>query len=139
MQVTWNNALSRGDRTVKALAAAGLLLGVWALFLLAPENIPYLSCAFRDLTGHSCPTCGLTRSLHAASHGELVVSLRYHLMGPLVLTGILLASVLWSVEAATGKRIRLATNAKPARDVIAMFLIVWIVYWGIRLISEFVH
>jgi len=60
-------------------------------------------------------------------------------MGPLVLTGILLASVLWSVEAATGKRIRLATNAKPARDVIAMFLIVWIVYWGIRLISEFVH
>ncbi len=136
MQVTLNNMLSRGDRTVKAITAAGLLVGLWALFLLAPEDIPYLSCAFRDLTGHSCLTCGLTRSLHAISHGELFVSLRYHLMGPLLFAGIFLASILRSVEAATGKKMRLMTSAKSARNVIVSFVIVWIVYWGIRLIGE---
>jgi hypothetical protein len=139
MQVTWDNMLSRGDRTIRAFAGAGLLLGLWALFSLAPENIPLLSCAFRDLTGHSCPTCGLTHSLHAMSHGELLASLHYHLMGPLVFAGMLVASLLWSVEAATGKRIRLTTNTRGARIVIASFALVWIIYWGTRLISEFVR
>ncbi len=139
MQVTWDNVLSRGDRAFKALTAVGLLLGLWALFSLAPENIPLLSCAFRDLTGHSCPTCGLTRSLHAVSHGELLVSLHYHLMGPLLFTGMLMASLLWSVEAATGKRIRLTTNTQGARIFTAGFALMWIMYWGIRLISEFVR
>jgi len=57
-------------------------------------------------------------------------------MGPLLFAGIILASILWSVEAATGKKMRLMTSAKSARNVIVSFVIVWIVYWGIRLIGE---
>jgi hypothetical protein len=139
MQETRDNVLTRGDRGFKAFMAAGLLLVLGALFWLAPENIPLLSCAFHDLTGHSCPTCGLTRSLHAISHGELLVSLHYHLMGPLVFAGMLLVSLLWSVEAATGKKMRLTTSTGRTKYFVVAFAVLWITYWGLRLVSEFVR
>jgi hypothetical protein len=139
MQVTRNKVLTRGDRAFKAFTATGLLLVLGAVFSFAPDNIPLLSCAFHNLTGHSCPTCGLTHSLHAISHGELFLSLHYHLMGPLVFTGMVAASLMWSVEAATGKKIRLTTNTGRMKYFVVAFAVLWIMYWGFRLVSEFVR
>ena len=46
-------------------------------------------CTFQGITGLPCPGCGLTRSIVAAMHGDLAMSLRYHRLG-LVTTGYIL-------------------------------------------------
>lgn len=38
-------------------------------------------CTFRSTTGLPCPGCGLTRSIVAATHGDLNGSLAYHRLG----------------------------------------------------------
>jgi hypothetical protein len=136
LKITWNNALSTENRKTKAMAAAGLFIGLAIVFILNPEDIPHWPCPFKDLVGHSCLTCGLTRSLHAVSHGDLVTSIRYHLMGPLVFWGTFLVSLVWSVEALAGKGLLLVARRPLKRDVVAFFLTTWFVYWVIRLIAE---
>ena len=50
-------------------------------------------CTFYNLTGHTCPGCGLVRSVTAVAHGDLSASLAFHRMGWLVFIYILLQMV----------------------------------------------
>lgn len=138
MKIGWHSNLPRSARVIKALMAAGMILGVALLFLVPPENLPFTPCEFQSLTGHSCLTCGMTRSLHAITHGELITSLRYHLMGPVIFTGVFLFFIVLSVEAVKGRRIELSVRRKSTKQLVLMFAIVWLVYWGARLITEVV-
>jgi len=47
-------------------------------------------CIFLGTTGLPCPGCGLSRSIVAAVHGDLGVSLSYHRLGLLTLVYIFL-------------------------------------------------
>ncbi len=47
-------------------------------------------CIFLRTTGLPCPGCGLTRSVVAAAHGNLALSLSYHRLGLLILLYIIL-------------------------------------------------
>ncbi len=47
-------------------------------------------CIFLRTTGLPCPGCGLTRSIVAAAHGNLALSLSYHRLGLLLLIYIIL-------------------------------------------------
>ncbi len=138
MIITWQNNLSRGYRLIRALVAAGLIFGVALLFFMPPEDIPLTTCEFHSLTGHSCLTCGMTRSLHAILHGELAESVRYHLMGPAVFIVMLLSFILLSLEAVIGKRLKINTGGKDRRQAVLLFAVVWLTYWCARLITEFV-
>ena len=65
---------------VRRFAGAALI----ASFLLPPglvRNGPVL-CTFRAVTGHPCPSCGMTRSWSAMGHGRLREATGYHLLGP---------------------------------------------------------
>lgn len=46
------------------------------------------TCAFKNLTGLSCPGCGLSRSLVAATHNDVGGSFTFHRLGPLTLVYI---------------------------------------------------
>lgn len=46
------------------------------------------TCIFRNLTGIPCPGCGLSRSVVAAMHGDVVMSFAYHRLGLLTLVYI---------------------------------------------------
>lgn len=138
MNITWDNNLSRGYRFVKALMAAGLISAMLVLFFVPPENIPFTACEFYSLTGHSCLTCGMTRSLHAISHGDLTGSLRYHLMGPAVFILVLLSLAVLFFEAARGKRLNLGIERRGRWQTVLLFAAVWFLYWGGRLVAEFV-
>jgi hypothetical protein len=109
------------------------------LALLTPERFPLIPCPFNQLTGHSCLTCGLTRSLHALLHGDLSASIQYHLMGPVLLGGILVACVLWVVEASTGRRLRVERPGGIQRPAIFLFAAAWIAYSAVRLTAEFIR
>lgn len=50
-------------------------------------------CIFRGVTGLPCPGCGLVRSLVAATHGDVNLSLSYHRLGLLTLIYIFLQFV----------------------------------------------
>ena len=138
MTITWHSNLSRGHRVIKALVAAGVILVAALLFLGPPENLPFTTCEFHALTGHSCLTCGMTRSLHAISHGALTESLRYHLMGPAVFILMLLSFIVLALEVMSGKRLEIDTGGRNRRQVVLLFAVVWLTYWGVRLVTEFV-
>lgn len=136
MKIKWHNSLSGGHRVIKGIMAAGLIIGVALIFLVPPEDFPLTTCEFRSLTGHGCLTCGMTRSLHAISHGDVAASLRNHLMGPAVFMMMLLFAFVLSLEVLSGKRLEVDTGGRGGQ-VVMFFGIVWLTYWGTRLITEF--
>jgi hypothetical protein len=133
----WEIGTSKQHRIIRALLAALLLLGFVILFFVPPANLPLPACAFRSITGHSCLTCGMTRSLHAISHGEWAVSIRYHLFGPAVLIGMLLCFIIFAAEAIRGKRSAIPIGRKAKVQAFCVFAFIWVVYWGARLAGEF--
>jgi hypothetical protein len=131
--------LPPAGRIMKTLLAGGLALCVLGLFGGSPERLAIFSCPFHELTGLSCLTCGLTRSLQAVAHGHLVASLQYHLMGPIVFAGMLLACIRWSVEASAGRRIVLRWNARVRRIAITVVAGLWIIFCAARISVELVR
>jgi formate/nitrite transporter FocA (FNT family) len=128
--------LSDRERIQRALLAGGIGCLAGVFYLMTPESIPSLSCAFRELTGHSCFTCGLTRSLLAIAHGQLTDSLRYHLMGPVVFLGALIAMITLGAEAWTGRKWSPRIQAGFWKHALVFLLLLWITYGGIRLALE---
>jgi hypothetical protein len=136
MKIKWHNSLSGGHRVIKGIMAAGLITGVALIFLVPPEDFPFTTCEFHSLTGHGCLTCGMTRSLHAISHGDVTTSLRHHLMGPAVFIMMLVFTFMLSLEVLSGKRLEIDTERR-GRQIVLLFGIVWLTYWGTRLMTEF--
>jgi len=137
MNIALHDNLSRTDRLIKALMAAVLISGVALLFFVPPDSLSFTPCGFRSLTGHSCLTCGMTRSLHAIAHGELSESVQYHLMGPAFFIVMFLSGCVLTFEAASGKRMQLDAAGRSRRKAVLLLAIVWLTYWGARLITEF--
>ena len=61
-----------------------LLVGLATIPTRRLDAMPVL-CPFRRATGLPCPTCGMTRSVSAALHGDLRASITHHPVGPAVL------------------------------------------------------
>ena len=93
---------------VSGLAVTGgVLLGGLALSAGYATTGIGLPCAFRALTGWSCPFCGGTRMGAALLHGDLVSA---YAANPLALAAVAALVVLagcWTVELAGGPAIRL--------------------------------
>lgn len=67
-------SVSRAVLLIAACIAAGV-----GVYLISPAQTPWLPrCLFHTTTGLYCPGCGLTRSLHALSHGRLMAALSYN-------------------------------------------------------------
>src|SRR5262245_47796627 len=64
------------------LAAAGML-AVAAAWRVLPVHPPF-KCPLLTITGIPCPFCGMTRSVVAFMHGDIVGSLRFNPAGILV-------------------------------------------------------
>lgn len=87
----------RADHTTTAIKAIALIAIPIALALVplsAVEQGPTL-CLYHNLTGHSCPGCGMTRSLVALCHGALGASFAYN-KGIIIVAPLLL--LLWGNE-----------------------------------------
>jgi Protein of unknown function (DUF2752) len=128
--------LSARNRVTRGLLGATAVLALVAIFALTPDEMPLSSCLFHDLTGYSCLTCGLTRSLHACSHGYLSASLRFHLLGPFLFVGIVLSSTLWISQALAGKTVRLDPELN-IRGSLLLFAVLWSAYGVIRIVTEY--
>ncbi len=132
------STISPARRTRRSLLAAALASGVALMSLLPPDGLPLPTCTFHELTGHSCLTCGLTRSLMAAARGNLSASLEYHMMGPVLLLCLLAAIVWLTTEALTGKPVLARNRGKLLRTTLVVSASAWLTYGGIRLVLELV-
>ena len=120
----------------KGFLASGLLLVLLISVLLNPERISLITCYLKEATGLSCLTCGLSRSLYAASHLHLQQSFGFHLMGPIIYFSLALLFLKFSYEAVARKEIRLKVNPQISRIALIMFASLWVGFWIIRFLGE---
>jgi len=127
--------VSRRRRTkfMYALLPAAI---VFTLFFLNPESDMMPVCLFHSITGYSCFTCGLTRSLSAAVHGHFFESFQYHVMGPVILVILILFFMKFFYESVTGREIEINLYSQYRKIIICMFLCIWAGFWLARFISE---
>jgi hypothetical protein len=119
------------------MAMAGILcLGFWLVSLVPPPALPLPECVFHALTGHSCLTCGMTRSLHAIAHGDWRASIHYHMFGPVLFVGIILGFLGFGAEAICGKKIIPQIRRRPWQKVLLLMAAAWVLYWLARLVTE---
>ena len=136
MEIVWGGFSKSHIRTAKGLFAVALFCTLGVLYVVPPDNLPFATCAFHSLTGYSCLTCGMTRSLHAILHGDLIASVKFHAMGPILFLLAILSMIVLSAEALAGKEVLIPWKTGSARKLIFTIMIFWLLYWGTRLISE---
>jgi hypothetical protein len=56
---------------------------------IGPTRLPGL-CVLKQTTGIPCPSCGLTRAVVSAVHGDWAASRAFHRLGPVVLLFLVL-------------------------------------------------
>jgi hypothetical protein len=97
------------------------LLGLLAFLVmgLVPLEwvVPWLGgCRFHDMTGHPCPTCGITRGVLAVSEGNLLGGLRQNpLIVGVLLAGMAYTPFAWWFWLAGRPRWRLSSTSRRAR------------------------
>jgi len=107
-----------------------------ASFFLNPLKYNLNTCGFKEMTGYSCPSCGLTRSFFSISHLHFGDAFSYHLIGPLLYLFLLSAAVKYGYEAVTGNVVRLSISARQDKIYVITFLGIWLIYWIVRIIGE---
>ena len=125
------------DRRIRIFLAAVFLGIILFPFLINPSSAGIITCKFHQITGHSCPTCGMTRSLVALTHLHLKEAFLHHLFGPLVYVIFLISFVALLTEIITGRKIGLGIKPSTIRIIIVIFFSLWIIFWIIRLVGEF--
>lgn len=119
----------------RGLAPQGVVLGgavagaLVVAFRDPNESGHYPSCPFLTMTGYYCPGCGMTRLVHALTHGDVgtAFGLNPLLFALLPVLGYLYAR--WTVLSVRGRPMRSALF-RPA--VVYSFLGVLAVYWVVR-------
>jgi len=117
--------------SVGAIAMAG---GTVAVAAFDPSKNGFFPvCPLLALTGLACPGCGLTRSLHAFLHGDIVPALDFNLLLPLwiFIFGAFFVSL---ALVAAGRRGLGASLARPG--LMTTFLVVLVTFGIVRNIPQ---
>jgi hypothetical protein len=111
-----------------------LLLGAFLLFpFLTDHGHTGLTCQFHKMTGLSCPTCGMSRSLYELVHLHMAASFRFHLFGPVVYLVALLLFMKLFLEMVLGTGFTIVAVNKTASRVILWAGTLWVLYWLVRM------
>lgn len=127
-------------RGAKLAFIAATIVVMSYVFLMDPQNSYLPHCHFHSLTGHSCPSCGLTRSLHALAHGDLEVAWGYHPLGPGIGFALVALNILLICEILLGRSLKLSIGriTKRALLLVAVGLgfCLWVGVWAAKLDRE---
>jgi len=120
----------------KVFIATGLLTIFFLSLFINPDQANFLTCYFQELTGHPCPTCGLSHSFYAVSHLHLLESFKFHLLGPIIFLIMLFLFIKLFLEIVTNKEIKIGLNPKITRITLIVFSFSWLSYWIIRFVND---
>ncbi len=133
----FNNKILSSKKIIQKRIWAAILLGVIGLaFLINPTDTNFITCQFKELTGHSCPTCGMSRSIHSASHLQIIDSILFHPIGTILFFGFIILFFKFSFEAVTKNEIQFKVDGFLIKIFCISIVIFWIWFWIIRLIFE---
>jgi hypothetical protein len=138
MCISFTSKVSIIDRRIRIFLAAVFLGLILFPFIISPAPAGIITCKFHQITGHSCPTCGMTRSLVALTHLHLKEAFLYHLFGPLVYVIFLVSFIALLTEIITRRKIRLGIKPLTIRITVGIFFSLWIIFWILRLVGEFI-
>lgn len=100
-------------------------------------GLPWPHCAFHDLTGHPCLTCGMTRSAIRFFHGDFAGALRWN---PLIFFGLCAVTIfdLYALAVLTmaGPRLRLLKFSAAEKRFMQVLAIVALLANWIYLLSR---
>ena len=131
-------ALIRGGQ--RALPLSGLLGGIalaHALRAALGPLDPLLAqwprlCPLFALTGIRCPTCGLGRALIDTAAGDVAQAFHHHPLGPLLMGGAVIASLLLATRAGLLKRALVdAGRACKRHPRLMTVLVALYILWGV--------
>ena len=128
MSPSYAHATTRYRWLDETIMLVGILAVIVASMLLSPgydgvsvggQDLPPL-CVWRQLTGHRCPGCGMTRSFVFMGHGRVFDAFRLHPLGPflyaLVVQQFVVRGWEWGWELRGHLRARRALSGPPAPD-----------------------
>lgn len=114
---------AREQRSILGILGA-VVLGVTAC--IAFLGLPGAVCLSRTWLHLPCPACGLTRSLCACWHGEILLSFRYHPLGfPLFLLCLGLVGDALRRSSATPLAARLLAP-RTVHGILAAGVVLWL-------------
>jgi hypothetical protein len=128
--------LARSARFARACQALACASAFGSILLLPQVKALLPTCMFHELTGASCPTCGLTRSLEAASHGHILAAVQFHLLGPFFFAGLVAGCIICAMESLTGKRIVKFPSRRAQQFALLGGAAIWVAYGVGRAIVE---
>lgn len=127
-------------RSARLLLAAASILILLLLFLVDPQSNHLPACRFHALTGHSCPSCGLTRSFFALRHFDVGAAFGFHPLGPIVCLALLAGTLKSLIEGLSGRGWGLAIEWRSRRTfsglILGLWVCLWLSVWGVRLNAE---
>lgn len=85
----------------------------------------FLPCPLRELTGWSCPGCGMTRAVHHLLHGDVIESVQLNLFAPVVVALLGLVWVAWLCRDTLGLTVRRPQLPVAATPVVLLGLLVY--------------
>lgn len=123
---------SRSSREWIISAGAGAVL---AASLLLPREKPLGDlqlCAVKAISGHPCPSCGITRSMVEIGHGDVGRAVSFHPLGPALFAVLLVLVALPMLPAPIRDRLH-ALSLSPR--VAAVVVAVIVATWAVRLVT----
>lgn len=98
---------TKSKRKIYGIIGAFITL-IFPFFLLFFNHDNHLEtaqslCPFKMLTGFPCPGCGITKSMVYFYEGEVLKSVYYHILGPIVIAFCVLTIVILTTELITKK------------------------------------
>jgi hypothetical protein len=110
----------------------GLFFLVAGVFLAAEVLPPALrpACGFHAVTGKPCPTCGMTRSLHALFRGRLLEALRDNPLAALVFGLLALWVLAGAVSRLLGRNLLVETTPREERFLWILLLLAFLLNWA---------
>jgi len=128
------------DRTVRfwvrvrgAIVGTGCVLLILAAVFRLPSRVPMPPCSFQVNTGYPCPGCGMTRSMMAVAHGDVVEAFRCHPFGVALFAFVALCTLLGVAELITARD--LFEKLKPSPWWVVVGIAAMLAGWGWKLLT----
>jgi hypothetical protein len=111
--------------------------GLTAAALWFALHLPWPRCAFHELTGLPCLTCGATRSAIEFFHGNFLTALKWNPLAFAGLCAISVFDVYAGVVLVTGSpRLRILDLSSTEKNSVRIFVVVMLVLNWIYLLSH---
>lgn len=120
------------------IALIAILVTVFVASFVLPVSPLYevRVCLFHNLTGYSCPGCGLGRSFCALSRGDVGLAFSAHWLGPAFYLVFLFVLVRALAELALRRRLPRLWTGRVGRVVGTGALVLILFAWIVRLVGE---